>query len=312
MTQYQNCTLRGIGKLYMLRKLQKRTHFGQNRGPKYKILILPKIWPFLQLQEPLQPIYALQIAHLVLFCLWNHFFCPFMDLQCSKWHIGLKIEDFVFFTSILPKMLPFLHLFELSYPIYGLHSTVLVLFHLHNHFVSPFMDLQCFNWKFVLKIDDFVFLPPFCPKFGPFCNFQTLYNLFMPCKVHFWYCFVCATTFSVLLWIYSIPNGKLTLKLKILYFWPLFCPKIWPILQHSEPLHPSYAFQSTVLVLCPLCNHFLCPFMDLRCYKWQICLKIVNFVFLTSILPKIGPFWHLLEPPYPIYGLQSVVLVLLH
>ena len=81
-----------------------------------------------------------------------------MDLQCSKWHIGLKIEDFVFFTSILPKILPFLHLFELSYPIYGLHSTVLVLFHLHNHFVSPFMDLQCFNWKIGLKMDDFVFL----------------------------------------------------------------------------------------------------------------------------------------------------------
>ena len=80
-----------------------------------------------------------------------------MDLQCSKWHIGLKIEDFVFFTSILPKILPFLHLFELSYPIYGLHSTV-------------------------------------------------------------WYCFICTTIFLVHLWIYSVPIGKLALKLTILYF----------------------------------------------------------------------------------------------
>ena len=72
------------------------------------------------------------------------------------------------------------------------------------------------NWRFLY------FLPPFCPKFCPFCNFQSLYNLFIPCKVHSLYCFVCATTFAVQLWIYSIPNGKLTLKLKILYFWPPF------------------------------------------------------------------------------------------
>ena len=80
-----------------------------------------------------------------------------MDLQCSKWHIGLKIEDFVLLTFILSKILPLLNLFEPPYPIYGLHSAVFALFHLYNHFVSPFMDLQCSSQKIGLKMDDFVF-----------------------------------------------------------------------------------------------------------------------------------------------------------
>ena len=122
--------------------------------------ILPNIWPFLELQEPLKPIYALQSAYLVLFCSWNHFFCPFMDLQCSKWHIGLKIEDFVFFTSILPKIWPFLQLPVLVQPIYALQSTFLVLFCLCNHFFCPFMDLQHSKWQTDLKIENFVFLTP--------------------------------------------------------------------------------------------------------------------------------------------------------
>ena len=41
------------------------------------------------------------------------------------------------------------------------------------------------------------FLPPFCPEFGPFCNFKSLYNLYIPCKLRIWYCFVCETIFSV-------------------------------------------------------------------------------------------------------------------
>ena len=95
-----------------------------------------------------------------------------MDLQCSKWHIGLKIEDFVFFTSILPKILPFLNLFEPPYPIYGLPSVVLVLFHLYNHFINPFMDLQYSNWKIRLKIDDFVFFTSILPNIWPFLQLQ--------------------------------------------------------------------------------------------------------------------------------------------
>ena len=91
--------------------------------------ILSKMWPFLRLQEPLQPIHALQSAYMVLFCLCNHFFCPLMFFQCSKWHIDLKIEDFVFWTSILPKICPFLQLSEPIQLTYAPQSTALVLCH---------------------------------------------------------------------------------------------------------------------------------------------------------------------------------------
>ena len=79
-----------------------------------------------------------------------------MELQCSKWKIGLKIDDV--FLIFLPKFWPFLQLSELLWPIYTLQSTFLVLFCLHNHFFSPVMDLQCSKSKICLKIDDFVFL----------------------------------------------------------------------------------------------------------------------------------------------------------
>ena len=46
----------------------------------------------------------------------------------------------------------------------------------------------------------------------------------MPCEVHFWYCFICETIFSVNLWIYSAPNGKFASKFTMLYFLPSFCP----------------------------------------------------------------------------------------
>ena len=51
--------------------------------------------------------------------------------------------------------------------------------------------------KYALKLTILYFLPPFCPIFGPFCNFKNLYNLSMPCKVRIWYCFVCGTIFSL-------------------------------------------------------------------------------------------------------------------
>ena len=84
------------------------------------------------------------------------------------------------------------------------------------------------NGKLASKLTILYFLPPFCPIFGPFCNFQSLYNLSMPCKVHNWNCLVYETIFSVHLWIYSVPNGTLASKLKILYFLPPFCPKFCP------------------------------------------------------------------------------------
>ncbi len=125
--------------------------------------ILPNVCPFLQFSERPQPIYASQSTFCALFRLYNHFFSPFMDLQCCKWQISLKIEDFVFWTSILHTIWPFLHLFEPPYPIYGLQSAVLVLFHLHNHFFIPFMDLQYSNWKIGLKVYDFVSLTSSLP-----------------------------------------------------------------------------------------------------------------------------------------------------
>ena len=52
-------------------------------------LIIYRIYPETHLEhfKPPKPIYALQSAYLILFCLWNHFFGQFMNLQCSKWYI---------------------------------------------------------------------------------------------------------------------------------------------------------------------------------------------------------------------------------
>ncbi len=41
--------------------------------------------------------------------------------------------------------------------------------------------------KLALKLTILHFLPPFCPKFGPFCNFKCLYNLSRHCKLLTWY-----------------------------------------------------------------------------------------------------------------------------
>ena len=116
----------------------------------------------------------------------------------------------------------------LPYSIYDLKSAVLVLSYLHNHFFSPFMDLQCCKLQIGLKIEDFVFLTPILHQFGSFCTFFSLHILVMPCRVQFWYCFICTTIFLVHLWIYSVPIGKLALKLTILYFSPPFCPTFGP------------------------------------------------------------------------------------
>ena len=46
-------------------------------------------------------------------------------------------------------------------------------------------------------------------------------------KVHFWYWFVCSTSSSAQLWIYSVSNGKLASILSSLYFLPSFCPNFY-------------------------------------------------------------------------------------
>ena len=135
----------------------------------------------------------------------------------------------------------------------------------------------------------------------------------MHCKVYIWCCIVCVTICSVHLWIYSVRNGKLSSKLKILYFWPPCCSiwhKSWPFLQLTLFLKPRYASQCTLFALFHLYNHFYCPFMDLQHSKWQIALKIEDFVFLTSIFPKIWPVLKFLERLQSYYALYMIYLVL--
>ena len=61
----------------------------------------PNSGSFWWLWELLRPTYALQSIFYVLFCLHNHLFSPCMELQHSKWKIGLKIDDFVLLTPFL-------------------------------------------------------------------------------------------------------------------------------------------------------------------------------------------------------------------
>ena len=93
-----------------------------------------------RLPELLRTIYALQSTLFVLFCLHNHLFNPFMELQCSKLKISLQIDDFVLLNFILPKLSHFLQVSEPLRPIYFLQSTHFVL---HDHFFGPVMDLDC-------------------------------------------------------------------------------------------------------------------------------------------------------------------------
>ena len=120
-----------------------------------------------------------------------------------------QIWLFCFFLLILPKIYHFC-MFKSSY---AFQSIFLVLFCLHNYFFSPFMDLQCVKLIIDLKIADFVFLTHILQKNCPSCMIKSSYGPPMPFKVYVWYCFVCTTTFSVHLWIYSVSNGKLASKL---------------------------------------------------------------------------------------------------
>jgi hypothetical protein len=71
--------------IYTLCDLQTRRKMTKNANIfVFFTFIFPKFWPLLQLSELLQPTYALESIFYVLFCLHNHLFSPFMELQRSK------------------------------------------------------------------------------------------------------------------------------------------------------------------------------------------------------------------------------------
>ena len=198
--------------------------------------------PLYHIPEPLQPICALQSIFLVLFCLCDHFFCPFMDLQ---WIYG--------FSN-------------------GKLASQLKICNLDHHFAQNLALFETFkasttylgHEKYIFGIVSFVQL-----------LFRSIYG------------------FTV----YKMANWPQNLR----FFFTPILPKICPFLYLSEPPYPIYALQSAVLVLFHLHNHFFSPFMDLQCSKWQIGLKIEDFVFWTSILHTIWPFLQLSEPLQPTY-----------
>ena len=140
-----------------------------------------------------------------------------MELQCYKYKFCLRLTICIFVLH-LAQILAFLQISELLQITYDSQDTFYWFsFVCTTTFFSTFMELQRSKSKIGLKIDDFVFLLHFAQNW-PFCKFQSFYYMSIFCKVDFWYCFVCTTTFQVHLWIYSVPNGRSVSKLQILYF----------------------------------------------------------------------------------------------
>mgnify|MGYP000057984742 CR=1 FL=1 len=77
-----------------------------------------------------------------------------MYVLCPNFYFFLYLLG----VSNLGVCLNLCHFFDHPYPIYALHSVVLVLLQLHSNFVTPFMDLQCSNWKIGLNVDDFLYI----------------------------------------------------------------------------------------------------------------------------------------------------------
>ena len=129
-----------------------------------------QIWLFLHGYDLLRPTYAFKSICLVLQCLRNHFFCPFMDLHCFKWKIGIKICDFVFLTKILPKFFLNFALFAylrsptahlcLSKYIFGIVLFAQLLF----QSIYGFTEFQIENW---LQNWRFCVFDPILPQFWP-------------------------------------------------------------------------------------------------------------------------------------------------
>ena len=101
--------------------------------------------------------YALQSTFVVLFSLHNIFSVHLWSYSVTNGKLALKLTICIF-NLHFAQMLTHFQLYDLLRPIYALQSTCLVFFCLHNHFINPFMDLQCFKWTIGLKIDDFIFL----------------------------------------------------------------------------------------------------------------------------------------------------------
>ena len=111
----------------------------------------------------------------------------------------------------------------------------------------------------------------------------------MPSKVHCLYRFICTAIFFSPDMDLQCSKCKIVLKIDDFVLLSFIWPKCWPFLQFSEHLRSIYAFQCAFLVLVCSHHHFCRPFMELQCSKWQIGLKINDFVFLTFILLKFGP-----------------------
>ncbi len=158
----------------------------------------------------------------------------------------------------------------------------MVLFCLHNHFFSPFMDLQCFKWKIGLKIGDFVFLTLILPKFSLFARLRAPTTHLCLSKYMFGIVLFAQPFFQSIygFTVFQIENWPQNWRFCIFY---LNFTQILPFLHVWERLRPTYALQSTLLVLHCFHNHLFRTFMHLQCFKWKIGLKIVDFVFLTPI-----------------------------
>ena len=82
-----------------------------------------------------------------------------------------------------------------------------------------------------------------CIQILPFLHFKSSFGPPMPFEVNFWYWFVCTTTFSVHLWIYSVSNGKLASKWAILYFHPPICLKFAPFFTIKRSSNQNMAYK---------------------------------------------------------------------
>ena len=84
-------------------KATKGPKFVQNGGQKYKTV---NFRPFAAFRASATYLYRAKCIFVIVL-LAQAFFGLFKDLQCPKSKIGLKIDEFVFLTSMLPKFWPF-------------------------------------------------------------------------------------------------------------------------------------------------------------------------------------------------------------
>ena len=157
----------------------------------------------------------LKVYFLVFQCLHNHFFCPFMDLHCFKWKIGITICDFVFVTEILPKFCLNFALFAylrsptahlcLSKYIFGIVLFAQPFFQSIYGFTVYQMENWPQNWRFCifdLNFTQFLHFLHVWERLRPTFTLQSLLSVLHCLHNHF----------SAHLCIYSVSNGKLASK----------------------------------------------------------------------------------------------------